>query len=314
MEKPLRIHTKSLSDTLAPSKKNCLPRWLPMARRGFRIYSWSAHCLPDFCQKGCIRGSRRVKNGGVPRVVESLAAQEEAKLVAWRKAFFWMPNKPFLHHVQGELKNNFTCMQATSMSFTMFCSEAFYACLSVYDCAVEKEKDRYYEPCIHAAGDSPGCLFMTLPCLPPIPSHLYPPRPTSTPPSLLSTSLPSSHAPFPPASRPHSPLCVPILSSTFLSLPPPSRPCTSRPSPSFHPPAFPPHPASPHFPSPSYRPPTIPSLLASLHFLLLRIRKSGSCPILLDIGLQRVSVCMFLFSLPTAPGEQVPEIWVSFVF
>ena len=60
-------------------------------------------------------------------VVESLAAQEEAKLVAWRKTFFRIPHKSLLHHVQGELKTNVTCMQATSMSSTMFCSEAFHA-------------------------------------------------------------------------------------------------------------------------------------------------------------------------------------------
>jgi len=52
IKKPLRIHAKSLSDALAPSKKNCLRRWLRVALRSFRIYSWSAHCLPDFCQKG----------------------------------------------------------------------------------------------------------------------------------------------------------------------------------------------------------------------------------------------------------------------
>jgi len=59
---------------------------------------------------------------------------------------------------------------------------------------------------------------------------------------------------------------------------------------------------------------TILSLLTSLHSLLLRIRVSWSCLILLDIGLQCVSVCMFVFYLPLeAPGELVPEIWVSFV-
>ena len=61
----------------------------------------------------------------------------------------------------------------------------------------------------------------------------------------------------------------------------------------------------------SYHPPNIPSLLASLHSLPLRIRDSGSCPILLDTGLHCVSVCLFLFSL--TPGEIVPEIWVSLV-
>ena len=174
----------------------------------------------------------------------------------------------------------------------MFCSEAFLARLSDYGRAVEKEKDRYYEPHIHAAGSSLGCLFITLPCLHPLPSHLYPPRSTSNPPSLLPNCLPSSHALSPPALRPHPPPSVSVLPSTFLSPPPPSRPCTSRPSPSCHPLAFPLHPASPHFPSPSYRPPTIPSLLASLHTLHLRIRESGSCPILLDIGLQCVSLCV----------------------
>jgi len=60
-------------------------------------------------------------------VVESLAAQEEVKLVAWRKAFHRIPHKPLIHHVQGEPKTNVTCMQATSLSCTMFCSEAFHA-------------------------------------------------------------------------------------------------------------------------------------------------------------------------------------------
>jgi len=52
MGKPLRIHAKSLSDALAPSKKKCLRHWPPVALRDFSIYSWSAHCLPDSCQKG----------------------------------------------------------------------------------------------------------------------------------------------------------------------------------------------------------------------------------------------------------------------
>jgi len=52
IEKPLRIHAKSLCNALAPFKKNCLRRWPAAALRCFRIYSWSAHCLPDFCQKG----------------------------------------------------------------------------------------------------------------------------------------------------------------------------------------------------------------------------------------------------------------------
>ena len=62
-----------------------------------------------------------------PGVVESLAAQEEAKLVAWLKTFYRIPHKSLLHHVQGEPKTNVTCMQATSLSCTMFCSEAFHA-------------------------------------------------------------------------------------------------------------------------------------------------------------------------------------------
>ena len=57
-------------------------------------------------------------------------------------------------------------------------------------------------------------------------------------------------------------------------------------------PAFTPHSTSSHFPSPSYRPPTILSLLDSLHSLLLQIRASGSCPLLLDMGLHVcLSVC-----------------------
>ena len=122
------------------------------------------------------------------------------------------------------------------------------------------------------------------------------PRPTSLKaPSLLPNSFPSSHAPSSPVSRPHPPPSTPFIHSTFLPLPPPLRPFVPLPFPSYHPPAFPPHPASLHFPSPSYRPPTIPSLLASLHSLLLRIRESGSCLVLHDMGLHSVFVCMFLF-------------------
>jgi len=53
MKTPVRINAKSLSDALPHSKKKCLRRWPPAILQGFRIYSWSAHCLPDFCQKGC---------------------------------------------------------------------------------------------------------------------------------------------------------------------------------------------------------------------------------------------------------------------
>jgi len=149
-----------------------------------------------------------------PGLVESLAAQQEAKLVAWRKALYRIPHKPILHHVQGEPKTNVTCMQATSMSCTMFCSEMIHARVSDYGSAVEKEKNRNYETYIHAAGDSPGCLFMTLPCLPCLPSLLYPPRTTSTPPSLFPTPLPSLSPCFAP---PPSPL----ISRPPLHLPPP---------------------------------------------------------------------------------------------
>jgi len=45
IKKPLRIHAKSLSDALAPSKKNCLRRWPPAALRGFRIPA-----VPIVCQ------------------------------------------------------------------------------------------------------------------------------------------------------------------------------------------------------------------------------------------------------------------------
>ena len=62
-------------------------------------------------------------------------------------------------------------------------------------------------------------------------------------------------------------------------------------------------PDSLHCPSPSYYPPTIPSLVASLHSLLLRIRESGSCPILFDMGFHCVFVCCLLFSLLRAKGR-----------
>ena len=45
MKKLLKIKTKSLSDALIPSKIEC-------EHASFRIYTWSAHCLQDFCQKG----------------------------------------------------------------------------------------------------------------------------------------------------------------------------------------------------------------------------------------------------------------------
>jgi len=46
-----------------------------------------------------------------------------------------------------------------------------------------------------------------------------------------------------------------------------------------------------------------PGLLVSLHSLLLCIRESRSCLILLDMALQCVSTCMFLFSLPRPLGS-----------
>jgi len=60
IKNPLRIHAKSLSDALAPSKKNCLRRLYPATVRGSHIYSRSAHCLPDFCQKGWSKGFCRL--------------------------------------------------------------------------------------------------------------------------------------------------------------------------------------------------------------------------------------------------------------
>jgi len=94
-----------------------------------------------------------------------------------------------------------------------------------------------------------------------------------------------------------------LLPSTSLSPPPPPRPFAPRPSPLHTPPIFPSHPVSLHYPSPSYRPATIPSLLFSLHSLLLRMRESGFCPILLDMGFNFLSMCVFLFSLPRPVGS-----------
>jgi len=242
-----------------------------------------------------------IKNGS--EMVESLSAQEAVQLVAWRKTFRQMPYKNFLQGAQAELKTGVTHMEATFIGCTLPCSEAFHASSTAYDREVEDVKDTYYKPYILAVGNYAGCLFNTLPPLPPLPPHMFPPHLIPSPPSLLPTSLPSLHAPSPPALCPHPPSSVPVLPSTSLPLPPPSRPCTSRPSHSYHSPAFPPHCASPHFSSPSYHPATILSLFTCLHSLLLRIRVSGGCLILLDIGLQCVSVCMFLFSLPRPLGS-----------
>jgi len=135
-------------------------------------------------------------------MVESLSAQEAVKLVAWRKAFYRIPHKHPLLIVQGQLKAGVTHMQATFMSSTLPCSEAFHASLTAYDRAVEVMKDTFFKLYILAAGDYAGCLSMTLPPLPPLPPYMFP---TSTPPSLLPTSLPFLHAPSPPALRPHPP-------------------------------------------------------------------------------------------------------------
>jgi len=48
-------------------------------------------------------------------------------------------------------------------------------------------------------------------------------------------------------------------------------------------------------PSPSYHLPIIPSLLASLHFFLHRIRDSGSCRLLLDMRHVELPLCIYLF-------------------
>ena len=66
MKNPLRIHARLLSDALAPSKTNCLQRWRPAAVRDTRIYSWSTHCLPDFCQKGWSKGVCGLKQTCTP--------------------------------------------------------------------------------------------------------------------------------------------------------------------------------------------------------------------------------------------------------
>jgi len=93
--------------------------------------------------------------------------------------------------------------------------------------------------------------------------------------SLLSTCLPFTLPRSSPSLRPGFPPSAPFLPSSSLSFPPPPRLlafCSSL----------------------SYHPPTISSLFASLHSLLLRVRESGFCPILLDMGLHFVSVCLFL--------------------
>jgi len=50
---PLNSREVALRRARILSNKICLWRWPPAALRDFCICSWSAHCLPDFCQKGC---------------------------------------------------------------------------------------------------------------------------------------------------------------------------------------------------------------------------------------------------------------------
>ena len=153
-------------------------------------------------------------------------------------------------------------------------------------CDVENKKYKQY---ILAAGNSAACLFTTLPSLPPLPSYMLSPLPTSTSPFLHPTSFSSSLAPSSPVSRPtpapllNSATSAPLLPSTSLPLLPHPSPFASCPSPSYHPLTCPPHPASLYYSSPSYHHPTIPSLLVSLHSLLLRMCESGSCLILLEL-------------------------------
>ena len=198
------------------------------------------------------------------------------------------------------------------MSCTMPCSEAFRANLTAYDRALEDVKDKNYKPYILAAGNYVACLFMTLPFLPPLPSYTFSPRPSSTSPSLLPTSLPSSHVPSFPVSRPHPPPSTPFLPST---LPPPQLlpfPSCRVPLPHIILPPSPLNPVLSIFPLPPIALPLF--LLARVSFHSLCIRESGSCLILLDLGLHCVSVClcvclhcvsvcMFLSSLPRPLGN-----------
>ena len=70
-------------------------------------------------------------------------------------------------------------MEAVYPSCTMACSKMFHASLTDYDRALEDVKDQYYKPYSLAAGNTAGCLYLTLPSLPPLPSYMNPPRPTS---------------------------------------------------------------------------------------------------------------------------------------
>ena len=51
IKKPLRIHAKSLSDALAPSKSK-LPAALASGSSARLLHNWGTHCWSDFCQKG----------------------------------------------------------------------------------------------------------------------------------------------------------------------------------------------------------------------------------------------------------------------
>ena len=62
-----------------------------------------------------------------PGVVASLAAQEKAKLTAWRQAFSRIPLKSPFQSVQGEPTTGVTCMEATYPSCTMSCSKGIRA-------------------------------------------------------------------------------------------------------------------------------------------------------------------------------------------
>jgi len=84
------------------------------------------------------------------RVVDCFLAQEEVKLVAWRKAFNRIPHKPPLQIVQGEMKTGVTCLEATFMSCTLPYSQALRASLAAYDRALEDVKDTYFKSYIFA--------------------------------------------------------------------------------------------------------------------------------------------------------------------
>ena len=186
------------------------------------FWGWTCRCLEEVIND-CFE------------MVESLSAQEALQFVIWRKTFCRIPYKTFLQVAQAELKTSVTHMDPTFMGCTLPCSEAFRASLTVYARVVEDVKDKYYKPYILTAGDYLGCLFNTLPTHFPLPPHMFPPHLIPSPPSLLPTTLSSSHVPFPPAPRPHPPPSFQVIPSTSLPLPPPSCPCTSSPFSSYGP-------------------------------------------------------------------------------